>query len=138
MDRKAPFFTFAVGVSLEDKPIDVIAFTKISLAILALVLVGYLFVELEERWKERVGCVVGGEQGGMFRDERRHVRERSRDSARVIKLDEIMLGGIGEQRIQSDVHDGARTKNSCSWMRMFNASTRRERFFLDLRTVTFK
>ena len=75
MERKPPFFTFAVGMWLEDKPIYAIAFAEIPLLILALVLVGYLFVELEESWKERIRSVGGGEQGGMFRDERRHVRK---------------------------------------------------------------
>ena len=53
MKRKTPFFTFAVGVLLEQKTIDTLAFAKIALVTLAFVIVGNLFVELKERWKER-------------------------------------------------------------------------------------
>ncbi len=67
--REAPFLTFAIGMALENKPIDAIAFAKVTLVVLPLVLVDNLLVELKERWKKGVRCLVGGERVGTFRNE---------------------------------------------------------------------
>ena len=67
--REALFLTFAIGMMLENKPIDVIMFAEVTLVVLPLVLVGNLLVELKERWKKGVGRFVGKERGGTFQDE---------------------------------------------------------------------
>ncbi len=67
--REAPFFTFAIGMALEDKLIDTVAFPKVALVILPFVLVGNLLVELKEWWKKGIGLVVGGDRERVFWNE---------------------------------------------------------------------
>ena len=83
--RNAPSFLTLVHVQFEGEMIHPIFNPKVSLVILALMLVGDSRVEVEKRGEERIRTVRRRRDDGRWRDEAGHFRKWDRVSRAIVE-----------------------------------------------------
>ena len=83
--RNTPILLTLVHVRFEGKTIHPILNPKVSLVILALMLVGDARVEVEKRGEERIRTVRRRRDDGRRRDEAGHFRQRDRVRRSIVE-----------------------------------------------------